>query len=116
VVVSPDPVQESLKTWVSVRGRRLDVDQLGPVSREGVLVLQAGDGLIRSDPAVGLVIDAHEDVRLLQVGPVKGARGMGTAPSSNITGARRSRSMARRTALRSSASSCSVELTKTRSF
>ena len=40
--------------------------------------------------------------------------GYGRAPSSNITGVRRSASIARETARRSSASSPSVELTNTR--
>src|SRR5438552_5411072 len=41
--------------------------------------------------------------------------GWGRAPSSNMTGASRSRRMAWRAAARSGASSCRVELTKTRS-
>jgi hypothetical protein len=61
---------QGLTLW----GGHLQVDELGPIAGQGVLVLQAGQLLARRDPPVALPVQADEDVALLQVGTV-GARG-----------------------------------------
>ena len=91
--------------------RLLHVDELRHVARgEPVLVLEARDLLAGGDPAVLLPVDADEHVALLEVGAVQLRGGCGRAPSSNMTGASRSRSIAARAARRSGSSSFSVEL------
>ena len=95
--------------------RCLDVQKPRNRMGETELVLQARDVHARSDPAVPLPVQTDEDVRLGQVRPVQPARWVGSRPKPKSTGVSRSAEMARATAARSSASSASVELAKTRS-
>ena len=114
-VVVTDPGHQLAEPLLAFRGV-LHVDQLGHVARgEPVLVLEARDLLAGRDPAVLLPVDADEHVALLQVGAVQLRGGCGRAPSSNITGASCSCSIAARAARRSGSSSFRVELTKMRS-
>jgi len=56
--------------------RVLEVDQLGHVAGEEVLVLEAGHLFAGSDPAVAFPVDAEEDVALGEVGAVEVPRRM----------------------------------------
>ena len=113
-VVVADPRHEAVEPLIAFGGL-LHVDELRHLSRrQPVLVLEAGDLLTGRDPAVLLPVDADEHVALLEVGPVQLPRRVRPRPSSNITGASRSRSIAPRAARRSGSSSRRVELTKTR--
>ena len=93
--------------------RSLDVQEPRDGSREPNSSSRPRDLHVGPDPAVPLPVQADEDVRLRRRrGTARG--GCGRAPSSNSTGVRPSAEMARATTARSSASSTSVELTKTR--
>jgi len=71
----PDPGQQLRQPRLTVRGRRLDVDQPGQPGRQPVLILQPGDLLARRDPAVTLLVDAHEHLALRQVRPTSASSG-----------------------------------------
>jgi hypothetical protein len=73
----PDPLEQLRQSRVTTGRRRLDVHQPRFVTGGDVLVLQPGDGLAGSDPAVLLPVDAQEDVALPQVGQVEILRGDG---------------------------------------
>ena len=59
---------------VFTRVRPLDVDELGHLLGEQVLVLEARDGFVRRDPPVALPVDADEDVALRDVRAIEVAR------------------------------------------
>ena len=71
-----DATDERAQALLAVDRRLLDVEQHRLTLRELVLVLQARDLPSRSDPAVALPVDAHEDFALADVGRVKIARRM----------------------------------------
>ena len=66
----PDPVEQLRQPRLTVRRRRLDVDEPGQPGGQLVLVLQPGDLPARRDPAGALPVNAHEHLALRQVGPV----------------------------------------------
>ncbi len=59
-----DAIEQRLQAGLDRGGGRLDVDQLGLLARELVLVLQARDRHVRGDPAIALPVEAHEDIAL----------------------------------------------------
>ena len=99
----------------SVGRRCLDVQQAGHRRGEPELVLQARDVHVRPDPAVPLPVQTDEDVGLGQISPVQLPRRVRSGPEleqhRREPRARRWRATPRRAP---SASSPSVELTKTR--
>jgi hypothetical protein len=70
VALTPDPVEHAAQARLHVGRRALEVQQPGQPRRVAELVLQTREGHARPDPAVALPVDADEDLRLLEVGPV----------------------------------------------
>ena len=66
----PDPGQHLRQPRLTLRRRRLHIDQPGQPRRQQVLILQPGYLLPRRDPAVALPVHAHEHLALRQVGAV----------------------------------------------
>ena len=70
LTVIPDPGQQFRQPRLTLRRRRLHIDQPGQPRRQQVLILQPGNLLPRRDPAVALPVHAHEHLALRQVGAV----------------------------------------------
>ena len=68
--LGPDPVEHPLQARFHPGGGDLDIQQPRHASGQPQLVLQAGDVHAGPDPAITLPVDPHENVGLLQVGPV----------------------------------------------
>ena len=68
---------ERAQTLLAVDRGLLDVEQHRLSLRELVLVLETRDLPSRSDPAIALPVDAHENFALVDVGRVQIARRMG---------------------------------------
>ena len=76
VVVAADAVEQILQARIPIGCGVLDVDQMRHVARQAVLVFEARDLLVGSDPAVALPVQPDEDVALGEVGAVQRARRM----------------------------------------
>ena len=113
VIVIAYAGEQAVEASVSVLAC-LQVDQLRNIRGQVPFVFETGHLFTGGDPPILLPVNPDEDVALLEVGPIQLPGWVRARPSSNITGAIASRSIAARTARRSGASSFSVELTKTR--
>ena len=80
VTVIPDPGQQFRQSRLTLRRRRLHIDQPGQPGRQQVLILEAGYLLPWRDPAVALPVHAHEHLALRQVGAVYATPGSRTSP------------------------------------
>ena len=70
----PDPGQHLRQPRLTLRRRRLHVDEPGQPRRQQVLILQPGNLFPRRDPAIALPVHAHEHLALRQVRAVYLAR------------------------------------------
>ena len=76
-ILRADAVEQHMQVLLPLWSGCLDIDQLGFVTSELVLILQAGHLHRGGDPAIALPVEANEDIALRQVGPVQFTRWVG---------------------------------------